>query len=409
MTSPVKAPIWPRIVAIGAISTAVVMVVIHGGGTLDGGQPRRHVSAGPAVSWPLDIRYASVRQVGPDLRIAMRTKGAFSAASLSGRPGSSLCLNLHRAVSGAAVRRICLALRNGRATLVRDDLSAAGIATASRDLHSTISRPTPQSLVARVPASAAGLGLGPYRWQAVSSWNDSSGCSGPGCAAVMPALPAPASVHDPIPVGCVEAGRSYRVNGARAARSIGLSFDDGPSIYTPAVLRELKRHKAHATFFQVGINMGGQAALQRRILKEGHSLADHSWSHPILSGGGAFADAQIARTKSRIAAQTGFTPCLFRAPYGAVSKNLIAIARSHGLLTIEWDVDPIDWSRPGADSIAARVLRQVRRGSIILMHDGGGNRSQTVAALGPILSTIAKRGLKAVSVETLLGLRPVYR
>ena len=155
--------------------------------------------------------------------------------------------------------------------------------------------------------------------------------------------------------------------------------------------------------------MGGRAALQRRILAEGNSIGDHSWSHPVLSGGGAFAASEVSSTKSRIKQQTGFTPCLFRAPYGAVSGNLIELVRQRGMLTIQWDVDPQDWARPGTGAIISRVLSQTRRGSIILMHDGGGDRSQSAAAAETILATLERRGVKVVSVETLLGLAPIYR
>ncbi|MCX6390736.1 MAG: hypothetical protein NT122_08950, partial [Solirubrobacterales bacterium] len=89
--------------------------------------------------------------------------------------------------------------------------------------------------------------------------------------------------------------------------------------------------------------------------------------------------------------------------------NLIGLVRRLGMLTIQWDVDPQDWARPGAGAIASRVLSQTRRGSIILMHDGGGDRSQSAAAAETILATLERRGVKVVSVETLLGLAPIYR
>ena len=149
--------------------------------------------------------------------------------------------------------------------------------------------------------------------------------------------------------------------------------------------------------------------MQVQIPGQVSSIGNHSWSHPVLSGGGSFADSEISRTNARIGRQTGFTPCVFRAPYGAVSSSLIAIARRHGMLTIEWDVDPTDWARPGTGAIISRVLGQTRPGSIILMHDGGGLRNQSVAATDVILGTLARRGYKVVSVETLLGLKPVYR
>ncbi|MEI7889558.1 MAG: polysaccharide deacetylase family protein, partial [Actinomycetes bacterium] len=162
------------------------------------------------------------------------------------------------------------------------------------------------------------------------------------------------------------------------------------------------------TFFEVGDQMSGRAAVQKQILAQGHMIGDHSWSHPVLSGAGAFAASEISRTRSRIISQTGFTPCLFRAPYGAISSSLVGIARSQSMLTIQWDVDPTDWARPGSGAIASRVLAQVRPGSIILMHDGGGDRSQSVAAAETILSTLSRRGYRVVSVETLLGLKITY-
>jgi peptidoglycan-N-acetylglucosamine deacetylase len=137
-------------------------------------------------------------------------------------------------------------------------------------------------------------------------------------------------------------------------------------------------------------------------------LGDHTWSHPDVSGGGAFASGQITSTASAIQRATGFRPCLFRAPYGAVSPSLIGLAHGLGLTTIQWDVDPRDWSLPGSRAIYSRIVGAARNGSIVLMHDGGGPRSQTLAALPGIIHTLRARGYGFVTVTQLTGARLRY-
>ena len=398
-----------RVVAAAALSLAVALAVAPALAKLDQRPPTRAVKAVGSVKWPLDLVSASVRQSGLDLLFSVETTGLISAKTIGARRGRSLCLDLYRAVPGAAVRQVCLRLVKGRARMVRENLSRAGTVTSTKVLAAVVRRPAANELRATFRADAAGIGRGPFRWRAASTWTDDSGCIGSGCADILPARPARLTFKDPIPAGCRAGGASYRANGARRGRTVALSYDDGPSNYTPRVLDLLKQHRAHATFFEIGNQMAGRSAIQRRILAEGHSIGNHSWSHPVLSGGGSLADSQLRSTKAKITSQTGFTPCLFRPPYGAKSPALIRIARSHGMLTINWDVDPADWSRPGTGAIISRVMAQVRPGSIILMHDGGGDRSQSVAATGTILRRLAGRGYRVVTVETLLGLSPIYR
>jgi peptidoglycan/xylan/chitin deacetylase (PgdA/CDA1 family) len=97
-----------------------------------------------------------------------------------------------------------------------------------------------------------------------------------------------------------------------------------------------------------------------------------------------------------------------RPPYGIAPAGVVGIARSLGLLTIQWGVDPADWSRPGAAVIAQRVLSAAGPGSIVVMHDGGGDRGETVAALRRIVPQLLARGYHLVTVPQLLGLRPAY-
>jgi peptidoglycan/xylan/chitin deacetylase (PgdA/CDA1 family) len=201
-------------------------------------------------------------------------------------------------------------------------------------------------------------------------------------------------------------------NGPRTRRAVALTFDDGPGQYTGRVLDVLKRTGAKATFFVLG-QLVTTGELLRRALREGHAIGNHSFNHANLSGGGM---GQMTSTNAAIRRTTGYTPCLFRAPYGAVSGLLIGQARSLGMLTIQWDVDPRDWSRPGSGAImagrpasAARVLSAVHPGSIVVMHDGGGPRDQTLAALPGMIATLQRRGYRLVTVPELLGLRPTFR
>src|SRR5206468_2586366 len=112
---------------------------------------------------------------------------------------------------------------------------------------------------------------------------------------------------------------------------------------------------------------------------------------------------------ARIQAVSGYRPCIFRPPYGAFDGRVVREARALGLAAIMWDVDPRDWSLPGKGAIGGRILGQVRPGSIILSHDGGGPRGETLAAYPGIIGALRRRGYRFVTVPELLGFRPIYR
>ncbi len=116
----------------------------------------------------------------------------------------------------------------------------------------------------------------------------------------------------------------------------------------------------------------------------------------------------MRETSRRIKHATGFAPCLFRPPGGAFDSRVVSDARSLGMSTVIWDVDPRDWSTPGSGAIYSRVVSATRPGSIVLMHDGGGNRSQTVAALPKIVHTLRHRGYRFVTVTRLLRQRTIW-
>ena len=155
----------------------------------------------------------------------------------------------------------------------------------------------------------------------------------------------------------------------------------------------LARHEARATFFQVGQDVERYPELTGRTAGEGHAVGNHSWSHPDLSQlSAAQGIDELTRTTALLADLLGHAPTLFRPPYGRIGPTTRTDAATVGLDTVLWDVSPEDWSCPGVDAIVSRVLDRVDDGAIVLFHDGGGDRSQTVAALDEILSVLSARG-----------------
>ena len=174
-----------------------------------------------------------------------------------------------------------------------------------------------------------------------------------------------------------------------------LTFDDGPSAYTPAVLDALRAYGAKATFFVLGSQMAANPGMAQRVSSEGHDIENHSWSHPALTGlSDAAITGQLSATSDIIRQVTGQNPRCLRPPYGATDGRVDAVAASNGLASIRWTVDPSDYQQPGSGAIAARVLGAVHDGAVILLHDGGGNRSQTAAALYTILPELQARGYR---------------
>jgi peptidoglycan/xylan/chitin deacetylase (PgdA/CDA1 family) len=182
---------------------------------------------------------------------------------------------------------------------------------------------------------------------------------------------------------------------------VALTFDDGPSDYTQQVLRILVNLHASGTFFEIGRQTGGRHAIMRRILADGSEIGDHTENHVPDPGYG-----EIATAKRKIRQATGFTPCLLRPPDGVFDSGTVSAAHSLGMRTILWNVDPRDWSSPGSGAIYSTVINTTRPGSIIIMHDGGGNRSETVKALKLILKALKKRHLISVTLPQLLNAQP---
>ncbi len=175
------------------------------------------------------------------------------------------------------------------------------------------------------------------------------------------------------------------------APTIFLTFDDGPfQPWTQQIIDVLAEYDAHATFFMVG----RQAILEPETLKKiydgGNGLGNHGYNHANLTGvSQQFFDAEVGDTGALFGDMNSM--CL-RPPYGAIDYNVVDFAEKLGYSVVKWNMDPEDWGSPGASVIARHVIDNARDGSIVVMHDGGGDRSQTVAALRVILKTLTARG-----------------
>jgi peptidoglycan/xylan/chitin deacetylase (PgdA/CDA1 family) len=176
--------------------------------------------------------------------------------------------------------------------------------------------------------------------------------------------------------------------------AIYLTFDDGPDPrWTPEVLRALEEFGAEATFFVVGTLADRYPDLVASAASQGHAVGIHGYSHTDL---GTLSPpeitAELAAARAVVEATTGRPVVCMRPPYGTSAPVVRDVAASMQLDYWMWTVDPWDWKRPGALTISSRVIGSARPGSVVLLHDGGGDRSQTVAALRTILSSLTARG-----------------
>src|SRR5213595_623031 len=200
--------------------------------------------------------------------------------------------------------------------------------------------------------------------------------------------------------------------GAGDAHEVALTFDDGPDPeWTPKILDVLKAAKIKAAFFLVGVNAERYPNLVRRIVDEGHEIGNHTYYHPNLAlCWPEHIRLELNATQLLIETITGRATTLFRPPYAADTQPArlaeltpLQIAQDQNYLVVLESIDPQDWAKPGADIILRRIKQQRHDGSVILLHDAGGDRSQTVEALPRILNWLHTRGDTVVPVSTLLG------
>jgi peptidoglycan-N-acetylglucosamine deacetylase len=200
-----------------------------------------------------------------------------------------------------------------------------------------------------------------------------------------------------------------RIAGAQH-REIALTFDDGPGPYTPEILAILQREHVRATFFEVGIEERYFNASTTEIVADGDVIGDHTEVHAPMSELSAKAQrAQLLDQASAIGRFGAPFPRLFRPPYGLWNKTTLSLLHRYRMLMVLWTVDTNDYQRPGVPAIVDAAVDGARPGAIILMHDAGGDRSQTVAALPRIIAALRRRHYQLVTVPRLLLDNPAPR
>lgn len=201
---------------------------------------------------------------------------------------------------------------------------------------------------------------------------------------------------------------AYFLEGWNQDKLIALTFDDGPSIYTTQILDLLAQYKIPASFFWMGKNMQTNQSIMVRALAEGHTLANHSWSHPH---GGALTNddlwqTQILKTNELFETMLGISPRFYRPPYGEITDEQLAFLDEKDMKVILWSVDTRDWNSPivTVENISDVMINNLHPEVINLMHDAGGNRKNTVDALPAVIDYYRSQGYRFVNLETMLGI-----
>jgi peptidoglycan-N-acetylglucosamine deacetylase len=403
-----------RILAPRARPRLIAVLLATGGcAAAIGSQPA--AATGPG-SHPLQVSRASLTQRGQTLEWQVELAVPFSPGALT-RHDRTLCLLIERSSNGSVAGHVCI-IGPGRGSRT-PRLSFAAITRAgpgpAHVLAASVTRSSARELTASFLPADIGLGYAPLRWQVRSTVRAPacrpSASSAIGCAVVFPSKPTLLRLHEL--AGCVARGPTWVFHGPLHVREIALTFDDGPWNDTPQFLDVLEREHVVATFFQIGdqISQYARHGLDQRMLRDGDMIGDHTWNYGgDVAAGGRDAVIQISEAAAAIRHATGgFQPCLFRAPGGDVTPALLRTARALGFTTVQWDVDPRDWTNPGTAAIYDNVVSNAHDGAIVIQHDGGGNRSETLAALPLEIQTLRKQGYRFVTVTQLLGYRLRYR
>lgn len=195
--------------------------------------------------------------------------------------------------------------------------------------------------------------------------------------------------------------------GKISGKMVALTFDDGPSkIYTPQVLAVLKKYNIKATFFMCGQQVTYFPELVKQVSSEGHEIANHSFSHPNLykdkSKRGAAMAAEVEKTNKLLEKLVMIKPAYFRSPYNYRDVETVKAINDLGLIYLGWTFSVRDWEKPAPEAMINIFNKNLIPGSIVLLHDGGGNRTNTVAALPGIIKSARKKGYKFVTLGEIL-------
>lgn len=218
----------------------------------------------------------------------------------------------------------------------------------------------------------------------------------PSKAPAKPPSPKPSASTPPVPAPSGSATGTGPAGSIASTGSdaVALTFDDGPDAYSMRILDLLAQYHVKATFCIIGRQVADHPDVIRRIVADGHTLCNHTWDHDLqlASRTSDQIRSEMQRTNDAIHAVVPDAPIsYFRAPGGGFSTQVDDIADGLGMKSLDWNVDPADWSRPGVTAIINNVIGHTVPGSIVLMHDGGGDRSQTVEALQTILPNFTSR------------------
>jgi peptidoglycan-N-acetylglucosamine deacetylase len=193
-----------------------------------------------------------------------------------------------------------------------------------------------------------------------------------------------------------------RIAGAQH-REIALTFDDGPGPYTPQILAVLEREKVPGTFFEIGEEERYFHASTSKIVARGYPIGDHTETHPMMSKLSAHdQQEELLQETAQIGDFGAPFPRMFRPPYGVWNSTTLRLLKKYRMLMILWTVDTNDYEQPGVAAIVHSAVSGAQPGAIILMHDAGGTRTQTIEALPLIISALRAKGYKLVTVPRLL-------
>lgn len=399
--------VWRTAVSILAVGvTGLALPAVAGASaTRTSPSPRAVITDGRDPG-PVDVRTTSLVQDGQELTWDLGTRGPWDSALLQGGAGRRICLSTSR--HGQEAHRACVVRKGSGLALRTTAIGADGLPAGWHASHATVARADDRSLrVTGTPQDLVGRATGAVRWYATTAWKGSQNCpEGTPCSDRAPATGSTGYVvRRAVQEGCVASGSTLVSRGPAARNEVALTFDDGPWTLTSKFLDELQRLDINATFFLIGEQVGAKASLLRRSVREGNAIGNHTWNHADVSGGNL---GEITSTNAAIKRAVGFSPCLFRPPGGARSSALDAQLSSLGMLDVIWTVDTDDWQLPGTPAVVSRASAATA-GSIVLMHDGGGPRGGTLAALPSIVKNLRAKGLKPVTVPELLGLKPRWQ
>ncbi len=193
------------------------------------------------------------------------------------------------------------------------------------------------------------------------------------------------------------------------SKVIALTFDDGPSPETLKILEVLHKHQVVGTFFCLGANLREYPEIAKRVVQAGNAIGNHTWHHYSHNVTEKTASDEIDNTGVHIYRSTGAKSFLFRPPGGRLNNGLADYAKKKNYVVVMWSIDPKDFLQPPAAAIARSVLSQASTGAIVLLHDGGGNRQQTVEALSAIIPKLKQQGYRFVTVPQLLQMQAAQK